>query len=645
MNLGANAVRKKITNETVSKSAALRTVANYASTLILTTLILIWVLRLGLADLAFPWHYSGDGLFGSAVVKGIIQNGWYLYNPFIGAPTGSFLIEYPGTDNLHFFIMKMFSFFTSSQGLIMNLYFLFTFPVTALTSLFAFRQFKLSNSVAMVGAILFTFLPYHFIRGPGHLFLASYYAVPLMVVVIFWVNSKTPLFFVTDDNSKLRFNLMNYRAIVAIVSILIVGSTGVYYAFFAAFFAGIAGLTAYVYRRKFQYIISAFTVIILIVAVMIANLSPTFIYKSQNAKHSELTKRSPVETETFGLKIVQILLPVSGHRIPLLNEFKAKYNQHAPLVTENQAATIGVIGSMGFIILLFWLFFRASLFRKYIDAQRHKFFNTLSILNASAVLYATIGGFGVFLAFLLPEIRALNRISVYIGFFSILAFMIILENLLSLLKKNAKTYLTVLIIGLVLIVGILDQTTDQYIIIDAVSAEHDSDARFIGRIEKLMPDNAKIFQLPYVPFPENPPVNKMNDYDHFRAYFHSNDMQWSYGAIKGREGDGWLRKTSEKSEKELVDTLSIAGFSGIYIDRFGYVDAGNETEKELSKVLNIKQIVSSNARLSFFDLRSYNKAHKLQYSQKEWQALTAEIDADIWQRKKASGSNSSNKNK
>ncbi len=606
MSLEASAVRKKITKETVGKRSALRTAANYASTLVLTTLILIWVLRLNFADILLPWMYSGDGLFGAAVVKGIIQNGWYYYNPFIGAPTGSFLIEFPGTDNLHLIIMKLFSVFTSNQGVIMNLYFLFTFPVTALTTLFAFRQFKLSNSVAMVGSLLFTFLPYHFLRGPGHLFLASYYAVPLMVVVIFWVNSKTPLFFVIADNSNFRFNLKNYRAIVAIVSILIVGSTGVYYAFFAALFAGIAGLTAFIYRRKYQYIISAFTVIALIVVVMIANLSPSLIYKSQNGKNPEIAERSPVETETFGLKIVQVLLPVGGHRIPLLNKLKAKYNQNAPLVNENHTASIGVIGSMGFIILMAWLFFRASLFRNFIAAERYKFFNTLSILNASAVLYATIGGFGVFLAFLLPEIRALNRISVYIGFFSILAFALILENVLTWLKKKTKTYIAVLIVGLVLIVGILDQTADHYIITNAVSEEYNNDARFIGKVEKLMPKNARIFQLPYVPFPENPTANSMGDYDHFRAYIHSkNRLRWSYGAIKGRKGDVWQRKVSSKPTKAFVRAITKADFSGIYLNRNGYTDNAQKIESELTNILKIDPIISENKTLVFYSLTNY----------------------------------------
>jgi len=41
---------------------------------------------------------------------------------------------------------------------------------------------------------------------------------------------------------------------------------------------------------------------------------------------------------------------------------------------------------------------------------------------------------------------------------------------------------------------------------------------FIKNIEMVMPENAMIFQLPYVPFPESLPVYKTGVYKIFKKY-------------------------------------------------------------------------------------------------------------------------------
>jgi phosphoglycerol transferase len=113
-----------------------------------------------------------------------------------------------------------------------------------------------------------------------------------------------------------------------------------------------------------------------------------------------------------------------------------------------------------------------------------------------------------------------------------------------------------------------------------------------------------VFQLPYVPFPENPNVNKMSDYDLYRGYLHSKSLRWSYGAMKGRDSDAWQRSVASRPLGEFVGEISKAGFKGIYIDRFGYEDNGANIESELSHILKSKPIVSENGRLAFYELSS-----------------------------------------
>jgi phosphoglycerol transferase len=252
----------------------------------------------------------------------------------------------------------------------------------------------------------------------------------------------------------------------------------------------------------------------------------------ENGKNPEVAMRSPIESEIYGLKIAQLLMPISGHRIPRLAIVPNYYNKAAPLVNENQMASLGLIGSLGFLILIVWILY---LIGNGINFKEYYILDNLSIFNLYGLLLATIGGFGtVFAGLAFPEIRCYNRISIFIAFFSLFAVVLLLEEFSKrYVRGNTPRLLFNAFLCLALAVGVSDQTSESFVPpYDSIRAEYLNDDAFIKNIEAIMPENAMIFQLPYVPFPEYPPVYKMDDYSHFRAYLHSKDLRWSYGTIK-----------------------------------------------------------------------------------------------------------------
>src|SRR5262249_14603353 len=175
---------------------------------------------------------------------------------------------------------------------------------------------------------------------------------------------------------------------------------------------------------------------------------------------------------------------------------------------------------------------------------------------------------------------AFNRISVYIAFFALFALALALNYIQqryagSPLRRHLfHGLLTLLLVG-----GVLDQTPDP-LPFHANTAAYQEDAAFVHAIEDVLPDGAMVFQLPYTPYPENPPPHRMMDYDHARGYLHSRTLKWSYPTMRGRWGDTWQSAVSRKPPAELVAALALAGFSGLYIDRFGYADNAAELEKD-----------------------------------------------------------------
>jgi len=112
----------------------------------------------------------------------------------------------------------------------------------------------------------------------------------------------------------------------------------------------------------------------------------------------------------------------------------------------------------------------------------------------------------------------------------------------------------------------------------------------------------------------------MSVYDPFRAYLHSKTLRWSHGAVRGRESDLWQQQVVGRPIAQLVKTLSLAGFAGIYLDRHGYADGGKEIEAGLSSLLGSPALVSGNDRISFFDMASFNWRLRETYTNEEWQA-------------------------
>ena len=69
-----------------SANSRLRTIGEYAGAVVLCLVIVTCVMKLWRANPRTPFEYGGDALFHGMVIKGIIDNGWYLRNNFIGMP-------------------------------------------------------------------------------------------------------------------------------------------------------------------------------------------------------------------------------------------------------------------------------------------------------------------------------------------------------------------------------------------------------------------------------------------------------------------------------------------------------------------------------------------------------------------------------
>jgi MFS family permease len=382
-------------------------VAWYAGTALLSCALVAGGLRLDRADLAAPFYYDLDALLMLPFVKATVERGFggHWRNEQMGAPGALELHDFPVIDHLHFLLIWLLGQAVPNLLVLYNLYFLLTFPLTVLTAMVVFRRLGLSFPAAATGGLLYAFLPYHYQRWENHYFLAAYWMVPLSLLPAFAILQGDLPFFGRRLRDRRTLGLVLLTAAVA--------SAGAYYAFFACALTAFAGVYAAVARREWRAAAAAGGVVALVVGFGVANHVPTYLYQWENGANP-ITQRLPEEADLYGLKVAHLLLPIEDHNLPALNRLKWLYNSpHRPAETENRSASLGLVGAAGLVGLVAVAV---------LPLGRGWPWGPLAGLAVFTVLLATIGGFGsLFNLLVTAQVRGYNRVSVFVGFFGILA--------------------------------------------------------------------------------------------------------------------------------------------------------------------------------------------------------------------------------
>jgi hypothetical protein len=597
-------------------------------TAVLATAIGVVVLEVWQANLRVPLYSNpgGDETFGLAVIKSILEHGWYLTNPNVGAPLGQHLYDYPvfSGDSLYLLIIKVIGIPFSNPAAIENLFFLLCFPLIAVSAYAALRALRISTGSSIVCAVLFTLLPYHFYDGEGHLFQGAYFTVPLGCYLVIAVLSGKTLFGRSAKRRGIR-GYLTWGTAVTVLACLVMGSSDNYYAAFAAALVLLAAVFTFLAGRDLRKLVSGALVAVLILAAVALNGLPTLIYTSQHGSDSAVGKRLPYESDMYALSLADLVLPIAGHRIEPLSQLAEEYQATATApIGEGHSATLGLIGTLGLLAVVVAFVVRA------LRPDRLRFadprYAYAAVGAGLAFLIGTVGGLGTIFAYVVsPQLRAWNRISVFIAFFALMGAGLILDAMRQRIGSGSYRRRWGFAAGLavVLAVGVLDQTGSSMAPpYKAEAAEYFADGHFVYAMQHQLPAGASVFQLPYVPFPENPPVNQMEDYAELIGYVHSTSLRWSYGQLKGLPSD-WESVVVNQPLDPMLAEVSAAGFKGIYVDTFGYTDRGATLIPALSSALGVKPLVSSDGRLYFLNMALYNRRLRQRYSDAQLMQLAA----------------------
>lgn len=537
-----------------------------------------------------PYLFAGDGLSHAWLIQRTIESTWYFNNHRSGYPFGSSFLDYPSSDFGNFAVIKIIGSVFGTWYATLNIYFLLGFAVTGATTLVVLRSFKLNNVYAVCGALIFTFLPYHFLRL-AHLFYTWYFVVPVYFYYAYRI-------FCTPGTVTLGSLLRNRRTYIHALVLIFCSCFGVYFAAFGCIVLCTAGAVSALNHRKVLALAAGVCCALVIALGVGINITPNLLYTMKNGTNPEVAVRSPAESEIYGLKIDQMLLPRENHRVAKLAEITAEYEKTFPLVNENSTATLGFFGSIGFLILL------GAGLCSLAGIKLDRRIALISAITMTLLLIATVGGFSsLFALFVSASIRGWNRISVFIAFPSILAVLIYLDYLSRVKARFFTPTAASCLLILSTVLALFDQISPacRTCAADRAARFH-VQMNFFQEVEKALPNGSAVYQLPYISFPEVPDVFGVSSYDELKGFLFSKNLRWSHGGMKGRAGDAFYRALSKMSLPNQIAVVKSLGFSGITLNTAGFSDQGKEEEKTLTSIIGAPEVKSADGRIYFYRL-------------------------------------------
>jgi phosphoglycerol transferase len=526
------------------------------------------------------WHKGGDSLFNVLLAQNIEETGWYEENYRLGAPGTLELYTFPATILGPMLAFKVLG-IVLTPGAVVSAFYLLGWPLAAMVAAWVFLKLDLSPPLATGMGVLFAALPAHAIRGEPHLFLANLALIPPSLLTA---------------HALARQGLSTRGRIWAFAFALILGASDAYYAFFGSLFVLLGAAIGGFQHRRLRRVLDALTFAALAVLGIVLATLPTLLRGVES-----VAERTPADSSLLGIKLGQLLMPVISHRYPPFARLSGRYlaGESAPgLATESVATALGWIGSLGLLLLF------AHLLGFRLPSARPESTTVFASFAVVAILFATVGGFSsLFVTFVSPQIRAHNRISVFVAFAALAATGLLVQGLLERQPGGGRGTRAWITAALLTVFGVWDQSSLMAIPNHAENARDWAvDREWVAKAEERLPRGAMVFQLPWIPFPESPPQEGTHNFEALRPILHSHSLRWSYGATKNSPTDLWQRAVLAMPPAEMVAVLRTAGFAALVLDRSGYNDNAMKLGTQLRRRLGPPLVASADRRWELFSL-------------------------------------------
>lgn len=581
-------------------------------------------------DLAIPLDYraqNADETWQIILTKMVIDTGWVLNNPYLGAPGVAHWYDNAAaqTSAIHSILMRALSGAIPNAVKLQQVYFLLNFSLISFASYFSCRLLGIRRLPAYCIAILFAFLGYRF-NFFIYSFLSNYFAVPLALVAVFWVMTGEFSRSFADPNLSsiaiLRKQAVSSKFVLGAIFVILIAISDGYYAFFTLLLLGFALVVRALsgdMKRPASLLVPV-TYIVLLMATALSISRPLHNYKQShveefapNGVKDPALRRHPFEAEVYSVSLKLLVTPTPNHRVEALAKLGKKITATSDAARQYKTgaifAPLGFLGS-SLLVATFALLaipaLRSDWDRKQspgTDEQEVKIIWASCVLAVFIFLCSISGGIGTLIALVYPTIRAYDRFPLFLIFVLYVGAGAAITRSLRLASSARRWKISIAAI-IIASLSLYDQLPNN---IDKGSKEiagrYLAERSFVQGMEDKLPAGTMVYQYPYSQWLTNSPYYGWGSFAQVRLYLHSSKLRWSNGASKNSPIDTWHANMAKLPIDQLITEAKAAGFRAFVIDRRFVPDSEYQTVMAaLSAATDSPPLEDESSKLTYFSL-------------------------------------------
>ena len=608
---------------------------------IIPILIAISSMNLWVWDLSIPLDYrlnNSDETWQLILTKMVVDTGWILTNPFLGAPDVAHWHNNAAaqTSALHSVLMYGLSKVISNSIAVQQVYYFLNFSLISLTTFISCRLLGVARLPAFCIGLMFSLLSYKF-NYIAYSFLPNYFVVPLAMVVVYWIMTGEFFkpFIIADNTQRnvLKEVISSSKFLLGLLFIVLIAISDGYYAFFTLLLLGftlaVRALSGDI-KRPVSLLVPLVYIATLLASALLLS-SPLTTYKnnhreefSPNGIQDPSLVKHASEAEIYSLNLKLLVAPSTRHRITPLADLGKKMIATSDAVrsvkTQIVYVPLGILGVILFAASLMMLMVpRFFHFDSDAAVERCSVSMPHMIWASSALalfifLCSITGGIGTLVALVYPTIRAYDRFPLFLIFVLYVGAGAAATMALERSRGKWRTVLKGFLI-LVMILSLYDQSPNNIVMgSDEVRSRFLAEKGFVKSIEADLPANAMVYQYPYSQWLTDSDYYGWGSFAQVRLYLHSATLRWSNGASKNSPVDDWHLRLSRLPIKQLLSEVQAAGFSAVVVDRRFFSPAEyRRVRAALIKHSSAEPLEDTVSELAFFKLR--DPGYRLQYDE------------------------------
>ncbi len=511
----------------------------------------------------------------------------------LGYPFGMNLRYYPTADVLQNFLGGVVAAITGSTFFGLNFVYAISFPVAALAALWVLRLVGLRGPLAVVLALAYTTLPWHWLRSE-HVYLATMYSAAMAVGLAIVVGSGG-----VEERLRRKGWLRGGLPLLGVC--VVIGLSGIYYACFAVLLCVVALVFRVCRGASWRSVGIAGMPVVGVIGALGAALLPAVLYSSSHPALGSVAGRIPFESIQYSGVLALALLPSPMSRMPGMGPVNELVQTAYTSGSVSPSSGVVWFGNAGSILSASAILFilvgvvvlarrssRSGMAATWRDPDVHGADLPLLVgLCAVVVLFLVPWGLNfLFANFVTAQLRGWDRL-LPVLFMLVFAMAGVVWRAVVRRPRAWTAWVLVAVSSVVLVFdgavsyrgwfGDMATTGEQELVAGRAYAD---------AVNTAVPARCGVLQLPYVDYPEVPPVVGLDAYAHFSAALTNTDKLWSFGAMKQTFSSAWADVLESRVDTQAVDDLRDAGFCLVHVDLRGFTSSdGAAVMAQLSGLL------------------------------------------------------------